>query len=93
LAVEVAKGLPLAIVSASPYRQEAKYWASVNHYHNFRAYTQTDITGVEVGGAYKNIIAIATGISDGLGMGRKRKSSDYLTWDGRNYPLWTKDGR
>jgi len=74
-AVEVAKGLPTAIVSASPNKQEAKYWASVNHYHNFRAYTQTDITGVEVGGAYKNIIAIATGISDGLGMGANAKAA------------------
>ncbi len=74
-AIEVAKGLPTAIVSASKNQQEAKYWADTFHHANFRVYTQADMAGVEVGGAYKNVIAIATGISDGLGMGANAKAA------------------
>lgn len=72
---EVAKGLPTAMVSASPDPQQASFWADVFHYQNFRVYTQADIAGVEVGGAYKNIMAIATGVSDGLGLGANARAA------------------
>ena len=72
---EVAKGLPTAMVSASNQESEAQYWADQFHYDTFRMYTQSDMVGVEVGGAYKNIMAIATGISDGLGMGANARAA------------------
>ena len=68
-AEEVAKGMPTAMVSASDSSDEASYWADAFHHGAFRVYTQQDMAGVEVGGAYKNIMAIATGVSDGLGLG------------------------
>jgi len=74
-ASEVAKGLPTAMVSASEQESEAQYWANAFHFDAFRMYTQTDIIGVEVGGAYKNIIAIATGLSDGLGLGANARAA------------------
>lgn len=72
---EVAKGLPTAMVSASNQEQEAQYWADLFHNDAFRMYTQTDMVGVEVGGAYKNIMAIATGVSDGLRMGANARAA------------------
>ena len=72
---EVAKGLPTAMVSASEDGDEAIYWANVFHHDVFRVYTQTDVAGVEVGGAYKNIIAIASGVSDGLGLGANARTA------------------
>ncbi|MPQ76270.1 NAD(P)H-dependent glycerol-3-phosphate dehydrogenase [Hydrogenovibrio sp. JE_KL2] len=74
-AAEVAKGLPTAMVSASTDEQEAAYWASLFHHDAFRMYTQGDIAGVEVGGAYKNIMAIATGVSDGLHLGANARAA------------------
>lgn len=72
---EVAKGLPTAMVSASNQEQEAQYWADLFHNEAFRMYTQSDMVGVEVGGAYKNIMAIATGVSDGLQMGANARAA------------------
>lgn len=66
---EVGLGLPTAIAVASPDGRFAFELASSISAQNFRAYTQPDIAGVEVGGAVKNVVAIATGISDGLGYG------------------------
>lgn len=74
-ATEVAKGLPTAMVAASTDEGEADYWADMFHHGAFRAYTQTDIAGVEVGGAYKNIMAIATGVSDGLELGANARAA------------------
>ncbi|MBO1924777.1 NAD(P)H-dependent glycerol-3-phosphate dehydrogenase [Thiomicrorhabdus sp. 6S3-12] len=74
-AAEVAKGLPTAMVSASQNSDEADFWAQAFHHANFRIYTQNDIVGVEVGGAYKNIMAIATGVSDGLGLGANARAA------------------
>lgn len=74
-AAEVARGLPTAMVSASKEESEAQYWADLFHFDAFRMYTQTDVVGVEVGGAYKNIIAIATGLSDGLMLGANARAA------------------
>lgn len=66
---EVGAGLPTAMTVASPDAQFAADLARNISGPSFRAYTQTDIIGVEVGGAVKNVIAIATGIADGLHYG------------------------
>lgn len=68
-AKEVGKGLPTAMTVASPDEALATELAQALSGQNFRAYTSPDIVGVEVGGAVKNVLAIATGISDGMGYG------------------------
>ncbi len=66
---EVGMGLPTAMTIASPDPEFASQLASSLHASNFRAYTSTDIVGVEVGGAVKNVIAVGAGLCDGLGFG------------------------
>ena len=66
---EVGQDLPTAIAVASPDAGFALELAQRLSGGNFRAYTQDDIIGVELGGAVKNVIAIATGASDGMGYG------------------------
>jgi glycerol-3-phosphate dehydrogenase (NAD(P)+) len=66
---EVGAGLPTAMTVASRDAAFAKELASRLTGPNFRAYMQTDIMGVEVGGAVKNVIAIGSGIADGMGFG------------------------
>ncbi|NWG38800.1 MAG: NAD(P)-dependent glycerol-3-phosphate dehydrogenase [Hydrogenophilaceae bacterium] len=68
-ALEVAKGLPTALTLASHDSLLTGKIASSLHGDNLRIYTSTDVIGVELGGAIKNVIAIAAGISDGLGFG------------------------
>jgi glycerol-3-phosphate dehydrogenase (NAD(P)+) len=68
-AKEVGQGLPTAIAVASPDDAFARALAERISFGGFRAYTQSDIVGVEIGGAVKNVPAIATGCSDGLGYG------------------------
>ena len=68
-AKEVGAGLPTAMTIASPDEDFAKELALNLSGPSFRAYTQTDIMGVEVGGAVKNVIAIGSGIADGMGYG------------------------
>ena len=68
-AKEVGRGLPTAIACASPDDNFAFELARSITTPNLRAYTQPDIIGVEVGGAVKNVIAIAAGASDGMGFG------------------------
>jgi glycerol-3-phosphate dehydrogenase (NAD(P)+) len=68
-AKEVGAGLPTAMTVASRDERFAKELALSLSGPNFRAYTQTDIMGVEVGGAVKNVIAIGSGIADGMGFG------------------------
>jgi glycerol-3-phosphate dehydrogenase (NAD(P)+) len=62
-------GLPTAMTIASPDAEFAAQLAKSLHASNFRAYTSTDIVGVEVGGAVKNVLAVGAGLSDGLGFG------------------------
>ena len=66
---EVGAGLPTAMTIASSDAAFAKALAHDLSSANFRAYTSTDITGVEIGGAVKNVLAVGAGLSDGLGFG------------------------
>ncbi|MFH0827228.1 MAG: NAD(P)H-dependent glycerol-3-phosphate dehydrogenase [Candidatus Omnitrophota bacterium] len=69
IACEVAKGLPTVAVIASRDKRLKKFLQNVFMTERFRVYTNEDMIGVELGGSLKNIIAIACGISDGLGFG------------------------
>ena len=66
---EVGLGLPTAMTVASRDQDYALALARALSGRNFRAYASTDVVGVEVGGATKNVLAIGAGISDGLGFG------------------------
>ena len=72
---EVARGLPTAITVASSDSETAVEVASWLHHQQFRAYTQEDLIGVQIGGALKNVMAIAAGISDGLGFGANARAA------------------
>lgn len=72
---EVAAGMPTAVTIASEDISCAKNWADLFHQSYFRAYTSTDIIGVQLGGAVKNVIAIAAGIADGLGFGANTRAA------------------
>jgi len=72
---EVAAGLPTAITVASNSPEFAATLAAWLHNENFRAYTSDDIVGVELGGAVKNVLAIAAGIADGLGFGANARAA------------------
>ncbi|MDD2737321.1 MAG: NAD(P)-dependent glycerol-3-phosphate dehydrogenase [Methylomonas lenta] len=72
---EVADGLPTAITVASKSDVFAKQVAALFHNHRFRVYTSRDIVGVQVGGACKNVLAIAAGIADGLGFGANTRAA------------------
>lgn len=74
-AMEVAKGMPTAITAASSHKDHAKRLAEYLKGETFRAYTSSDIVGAEVGGAAKNVMAIAAGISDGLGFGANARAA------------------
>ncbi|HEY4374163.1 MAG TPA: NAD(P)H-dependent glycerol-3-phosphate dehydrogenase [Burkholderiales bacterium] len=72
---EVARGLPVALTLASPSAEFAAGAAAILHGGNIRVYTSNDLVGVEVGGAVKNVMAIAAGISDGLGLGHNARAA------------------
>jgi glycerol-3-phosphate dehydrogenase (NAD(P)+) len=72
---EVAEGLPTAITVASHQADTANHFSSLFHSEVFRTYTHDDVIGVQVGGAVKNVIAIAAGIADGLGYGANTRSA------------------
>jgi glycerol-3-phosphate dehydrogenase (NAD(P)+) len=74
-AKEVAKGLPTAVTVAATDTEHAHRLAGYLHGDTFRAYTADDIAGVEVGGAAKNVMAIAAGIADGLGFGANARAA------------------
>ncbi len=71
---EVALGIPTTVVCACENDGTAKTVQGLFHRPEFRIYRSTDILGVEYGGALKNIIAIAAGVSDGLGFGDNTKA-------------------
>ena len=74
-AEEVAKGLPTAITLASVDAEFARRMAVELHSAHLRIYANDDLPGVEVGGAVKNVMAIATGICDGLGLGHNARAA------------------
>ncbi|KRQ86568.1 Glycerol-3-phosphate dehydrogenase [NAD(P)+] [Caloramator mitchellensis] len=74
-AEEVSRDIPTAIVAASIDEDTANFVQDVFMTPKFRVYTNKDVIGVEIGGAVKNIIALAAGISDGLGFGDNTKAA------------------
>jgi glycerol-3-phosphate dehydrogenase (NAD(P)+) len=74
-AKEVAAELPTAITIASSQPDFAALLADILHGERFRTYTNSDLIGVEVGGAVKNVMAIAAGIADGLGFGANTRAA------------------
>jgi glycerol-3-phosphate dehydrogenase (NAD(P)+) len=75
LAMEVARGVPTAIVAASRDPGAVRSVQKLFHSPAFRVYTSSDVAGVELGGALKNVIAIAAGVGDGLGFGDNSKAA------------------
>ena len=74
-AEEVGRDIPTAVVAASSSLDAAEYVQDLFMYESFRVYTNPDVVGVELGGALKNIIALGTGIADGLGFGDNTKAA------------------
>lgn len=74
-AKEVVRGVPTAVVSASREREAAEAVQKLFTTPDFRVYTNPDPIGVQVGGALKNVMAIATGIADGLGLGYNTRAA------------------
>ena len=74
-AQEVALGQPTALVAASPHVQVRDALVSAFHSPSVRVYANEDIVGVEVGGAVKNVLAIATGLCDGLALGLNARAA------------------
>lgn len=75
IAQEVAKEIPTTAVIASRDKRIRKYLQNIFSTERLRIYTNSDVIGVELGGSLKNIIAIAAGISDGLGFGTNTKAA------------------
>jgi glycerol-3-phosphate dehydrogenase (NAD(P)+) len=74
-AAEVARGLPCALTLASSDAAFARDAAALLHGGRMRIYYSADVVGVEIGGAVKNVMAIAAGISDGLGLGLNARAA------------------
>lgn len=74
-AEEVGRGMPTTVVVASTDIKLAEYVQDIFMTDSFRVYTSSDVVGVELGGALKNIIALGAGISDGIGFGDNAKAA------------------
>lgn len=74
-AVEVAKQLPTAVTIATTDELLGQDLVAYFHNDNFRVYLSTDVVGVQVGGIMKNILAVAAGLSDGLGFGANARAA------------------
>lgn len=74
-AQEVARGLPTAVALASVDQDFAQRTAHALHFSRLRVYASQDVIGVEVGGAVKNVMAIAAGICDGMGLGYNARAA------------------
>ncbi len=72
---EVALHLPTAVTIASPNQPFAQQLSETFRSETFRCYTSNDVVGVEIGGAAKNVLAIAAGIADGLGFGANARAA------------------
>ncbi len=74
-AKEVARGLPTAVTIAGRWDRITKLVQDAFHTRTFRPYTSADVTGVEIGGCVKNVVAIACGMSDGMGYGANARAA------------------
>lgn len=74
-AQEVARGQPTALVAASEQEQVRRVLVAAFHGPSLRVYVNDDVAGVEVGGAVKNVLAIATGLCDGLNLGPNARAA------------------
>ena len=74
-ALEVARGRPTALVAASSDAAVRAAAVAAFHHASVRIYTSADPVGVEVGGAVKNVLAIATGLADGMGLGLNARAA------------------
>ena len=74
-AQEVAAGMPAALVAASPHAPVRQALVQAFHGERLRIYANDDVVGVEVGGAVKNVMAIATGLCDGLQLGMNARAA------------------
>ena len=74
-AEEVSRRIPTTVVIASKSKESAEFLQDVFMTEHFRVYTSSDVIGVELGGALKNVIALCAGISDGLGYGDNTKAA------------------
>jgi glycerol-3-phosphate dehydrogenase (NAD(P)+) len=75
LAKEVVRGFPAASTVACKDESTARKLQDIFHGPSFRTYTNTDVVGCELGGAFKNVIAIAAGMADGIGYGDNTKAT------------------
>lgn len=74
-ATEVAKNLPASVTCAGNIAESTQEFAEMLHGGHFRCYTSNDVIGVEIGGALKNVLAIAVGAADGLGFGANTRAA------------------
>ena len=74
-AADVLKAMPTAVTLAAPTLAEAGEWAQALSLPMFRIYGSDDVLGVEIGGALKNVLAIACGIADGRGLGDSARAA------------------
>lgn len=74
-AEEVGRGLPTTVVAGAHDRKTAEFIQNIFMNQVFRVYTSPDMLGIELGGALKNVIALAAGIADGLGYGDNTKAA------------------
>lgn len=74
-AAEVARGLPAAVTIAARDIAFARYWVQALHNNRLRLYANDDLIGAEVGGAVKNVMAIAAGVADGMGFGLNARAA------------------
>ncbi len=74
-AEEVGRGIPTTIVVGAKDQQTAQYLQNIFMSEKFRVYISSDMVGIELGGALKNVVALAAGIADGLGYGDNTKAA------------------
>jgi len=72
---EVAQGLPTAVTVGASDQAFGQSWAALLHGSSFRAYYTADLVGAQLGGAVKNVLAIACGMADGLGLGHNTRAA------------------
>lgn len=72
---EVARGLPTAVTVGASDPEFGRAWAELLHGNSFRAYYTADLIGVQLGGAVKNVMAIACGMADGLELGQNTRAA------------------